>query len=277
MDSKKNPLLNSIEELIKEYFGIKMLDDDVRSATERLKPLLKIYKVKDVKELFNLAANNPESDVLYRIAEKVTTSYSYFFREKEHFEFFEKKLLSDLVLKLKKHGKKDIRIWSGACSTGEEAYTLAIILREFFKEDYLNWSLGVLATDISLQVLEYGKNGAYEVDRIMYFSPLLIDKYFNRISESQFQVKKELRDDVTFRMFNLKSEKYPFKKPFHFIFLRNVLMYFDEKMQTHLINNTYNSLEEDGYLFVSKTDKLLFALKQFENIAPGIFKRINSK
>ena len=273
-DVKKKIVVSNLDDLIFEFFGIKILTDDVRSAKDRLGPLVRKYNCNDVDELFQLARKRSNKDIFIEIADKVITSYSYFYREKEHFDYLKNILLPELVAKFKNRRSYDIRIWSGACSTGEEAYTIAIILKDILSIELSRWSAGVLATDISAKSLSYAKNGIYEMDRLMNVDSLLLDEYFDPLKDNKFKIKNIIKDEITFRSFNLKSDQYPFKYPFHIIFLRNVLMYFDDRMLQFVIDKVYENLDRDGYLFVSKTDTFLKNNKKFQCIEPGVFKKV---
>ncbi|HLE11062.1 MAG: hypothetical protein A2504_01810 [Bdellovibrionales bacterium RIFOXYD12_FULL_39_22] len=271
MIDKKNPLFYSTEDLILHYFGIKMLKDDVRSAEDRLRPLLLEYGCNEVKELFLLANDKPESGILLRIADRVVTSYSYFFREREHFDFLRQELLPDIIIKLANRRSNDIRIWSAACSTGEEPYSIEIVAKDFFADYAHRWVAGVLATDISGQVLEYAKAGIYEMDRLIYFPESSLPDYFNKQTDGRYAVREEIKKNITFRLFNLRSEQYPFKSPFHIVFLRNVLMYFDKRMADYVITSVHKALIDGGYLFVSKMDNLSAYHDLFDFVMPGVY------
>ena len=201
----------------------------------------------------------------------LTTNHTYFMREFEHFEYFRKVVLP--WLKTKESAKKDLRIWCGAASTGEEPYTIAMVLADFFGLEKNQWDTKVLATDVSTKVLKKAMAGIYTGEQLKDV-PEQWKRHFFRLDKvsGQYIVKDELKSEVLFRQFNL-MEAFPFKKKLHTIFLRNVMIYFDERTKAELLRKVYDSLEPGGYLFIGMTETLDRNTVPFQIIQPSIFRK----
>lgn len=191
-------------------------------------------------------------------------------REFEHFEFFKSIVLPEL--KQKAQNTRDLRIWCGAASTGEEPYMIAMTIKDFFGLDASSWDTKVLATDISTKVLQQAIAGVYSADQLKNIPEQWKRHFFKKTPEGAFQVKDELKQEVIFRQFNLMSP-FPFKKRMHTIFLRNVMIYFDENTKNELLQKVYDFLEPGGYLFIGMTETLDREQVPFELVRPSIFRK----
>ncbi len=201
----------------------------------------------------------------------LTTNYTYFMREFEHLEFFKREVLP--WLKQKESRTKDLRVWCGAASSGEEPYTIAMVIKEFFGIEGSAWDTKVLATDISMQVLQEAFRGIYSEDKLSSLPPQWKKRFFQKVTgQAMYQVKEELKREVIFRQFNLMNP-FPFKKRMHTVFLRNVMIYFDERTKTELLQKVYNQLEPGGYLFIGMTESLNKDAVPFQVIQPSIFRK----
>lgn len=215
-----------------------------------------------------------ESDLTGQEAQNLinilTTNHTYFMRESEHFEF-----LKDVVLpELKEREKisRDLRIWSAAASSGEEPYTIAMVVKAFFGLDYPNWDTSILATDISKKVLDTAVEGIYSKEQIQSLPPWWQKSNFTTVGEGKYQIKKELRDKVIFRQFNLMNP-FPFKRKLHVVFLRNVMIYFDEETKRRLVQKIYDFMEPGGYLIIGSTESIDKSATEFNFIRPSIFRK----
>lgn len=201
----------------------------------------------------------------------LTTNHTYFMREFEHFQFLKEEVLP--WLKKKEEEKKDLYIWCGASSTGEEPYTLAMVLKEFFGLEKSLWDTKVLATDISTEVLQHATEGIYTKEQISPLPEAWKRRFFRSLSDHEHvQVTKELKDEVIFRQFNL-MDLFPFKHKMHVIFLRNVMIYFDAETKCQLVEKLYDALEPGGYLFIGRTETLDRSNVPFQLVQPSIFRK----
>ena len=200
----------------------------------------------------------------------LTTNHTYFMREFEHFEFFKAQVLP--WLKAKESASKDLRIWCGAASSGEEPYMIAMVLADFFGLEREQWDTKVLATDISTKVLQKAMTGIYSAEQLQSVPEQWKRRFFKSLTNGQYQVKDELKKEVIFRQFNL-MDPFPFKRKMHTIFLRNVMIYFDEKTKRELVRKVYDALEPGGYLFIGTTETLDRSSTPFKIIQPSIFRK----
>lgn len=214
--------------------------------------------------------SNPNGQEATDLINVLTTNHTYFMRESAHFDY-----LKNIVLpwaKAKAMREKDLRIWCGASSTGEEPYTLAMVLSEFFGIEHSAWDTRVLATDISTRVLEHALRGVYLKEDVDPLPLKWKQRFFKQISPDEYRVKDELKKQVIFRQFNLMNT-FPFKRRFHVVFLRNVMIYFQDDTKYNLISKIYNYMEPGGYLFIGTTESLDRRKTQFQYIEPSIYRK----
>jgi len=201
---------------------------------------------------------------------KLTTNHTFFMREAQHFEYF-----SEIVLPLLESNSKlkDLRIWSAGCSSGEEPYTLAMIMKEYFGDNKFMWDTKILATDISQRVLEIAEIGIYSGEAIKNIPKNWETKYFNIIEGNNYQISNEIKAEVIYRKFNLMNEAFPFKKRFNVIFCRNVMIYFDQKTKMELINKFYDMTEPGGYLFIGHSETIDKVESKYKYIMPAVYRK----
>lgn len=198
----------------------------------------------------------------------LTTNYSFFMREWDHFEFYRNRILPELKSRVKDY---DLRLWSAGCSTGEEAYTLAMVTNDFFGEEASRWDKRILATDISQKVLNFATAGIYGAEAVEPLPKTWKLTHFNKLPEGRLQAKDSLKQEVLFRPFNLMEKVFPFKKQFHVIFCRNVMIYFDAKTKVELVNRFYDVLAPGGYLIVGQSESLDRSATKLSYVMPSIY------
>ncbi|MBT5306460.1 MAG: protein-glutamate O-methyltransferase CheR [Candidatus Scalindua sp.] len=212
---------------------------------------------------------------LVQLVDSISTNKTDFFREKKHFDFLDTNLLPSLVLSKEKSRNRKLRIWCAAASSGEEPYTLAMTVFNHIKPGD-GWDVKILATDISTKVLQKAINGVYDSKLLKdippetissHFSPVLVDK------TNCYKAKDHLKDIITFRRFNLMTEKFPFKYPFDFIFCRNVMIYFDPETQHRLVSKFYDCLPKDGHLFIGHSETLSRSNSNFKYVLPAAYRK----
>lgn len=213
---------------------------------------------------------NPNSPEATDIVNVLTTNHTYFMRESEHFDFMTRVALP--WAKARAARDRDLRIWSGASSTGEEPYTLAMVLLDFFGIEHKSWDTRVLATDVSTRVLEHATKGVYLKEDIEPLPAKWKQRYFKKVSAEEYEVKDELKKELIFRQFNLMSP-FPFKRKFHIVFLRNVMIYFQDDVKYQLIKKIYDFMEPGGFLFIGTTESLDRHKTQFQYVQPSIYRK----
>ncbi len=214
--------------------------------------------------------SNPEGNEAKDLINVLTTNHTYFMRENVHFEYLRRVVLPQI--KVKAAADKDLRIWSAASSTGEEPYTLAMLLMDYFGIEHSAWDTKVLATDVSTRVLEHASKGVYLKEQIEPLPDKWKQRYFKQLSEDEYRVKEELKKEVIFRQFNLMNP-FPFRKKFHVVFLRNVMIYFEDDTKYQLIQKIYDFMEPGGYLFIGTTEGLDRHRTNFQYVEPSIYRK----
>lgn len=253
---------------VKKHYGIDLSQKRVLVGG-RLENYLARNGYANYNEFMEKVEKNPHGSEATDMVNILTTNHTYFMRESEHFEFMKNVALP--WAKSKTMGTKDLRVWCGASSTGEEPYTLAMIINDFFGMDH-SWDTRLLATDISLKVLDYASKGVYLKDDIEPLPANWKRHYFKQLNQDEFRVKDELKKQVIFKQFNL-MDPIKFKKKFHIVFLRNVMIYFQDDIKYPLIERIYDHMEPGGYLFIGLTERLDRQMVKFNYVQPSIYRK----
>lgn len=239
-----------IQKLIYKEIGVNLKASKKTMVKSRLLKRLRVLNLNSFEEYLDfLNKNSDELVILYNF---LTTNVTHFFREDHHFQYMREKVLPELL----KKDKKVIRVWSAGCSSGEEVYTLGIVLKEFFPN---NWTIKILGTDINTEVLKIAKTGIYSDKSVKKIPYKLLRKYFllgEGKNEGFFKVKKSLTGLVTFGRLNLNHQTYPIKNKMDIIFCRNVFIYFDKATQNSILRKFYNQLPRRGYLFLGHSESI---------------------
>lgn len=256
---------------IKANYGIHLKEEKRALVTGRLYNVLLQNGFRNFTEYLDYIFADKTGEATAILINKVTTNHTFFMREADHFFYFKDEALPHLVNTVR---EKDLRVWSAGCSSGEEPYTLAMILDEFFGEQKFWWDTKVLATDISSKVLEEAKKGVYANEDIKTMPSHWKLGYFKKYDNEHSVVADKIRNEVIFRKLNLMDDSYPFKKKFHVIFCRNVMIYFDSKTKCQLVNKFYNLLEYGGYLFIGHSESLNREETAFKYVLPAVYRKL---
>lgn len=200
---------------------------------------------------------------------KLTTNHTFFLREQEHFDFMVKQVLPMFENNLK---TKDIRIWSAGCSSGQEPYTMAMAISEYFGNRKSGWDTTILATDISTRAMDKAKAATYTTEELKDVPSAWLTKYFNNNNNGTYTAKDSLRKEVVFRPLNL-MEPFRFPKPFDLIFCRNVMIYFDAPTKDKLINKFYDVTAMGGFLFIGHSEVINRETARYTYIRPAIYQK----
>jgi chemotaxis protein methyltransferase CheR len=201
---------------------------------------------------------------------RLTTNYTYFWRETVHYEFLLQHALPDLIPAIR---DKDIRIWSAGCSSGQEPYMLAMTLDQYFKHNKSGWDATVLATDISPAVLQQAMDAVYSIKTMDKMPQDYIKRYFTKLSEEEYKITDAIRKEVVFRPFNLMEPTIPFKKKFHIIFCRNVMIYMDNPTRNALTQRYFDALVPGGYFITSLSESVDRNESKFEMVKSSIYRK----
>ncbi len=265
-----------LSDLIYRACGILMPGTKKTMLETRLRKRLKALDLKSFSEycdyLFSKEGMIRESSPMIDL---VTTNKTDFFREPDHFDYLVRKVLPDLLDNQDVGVRKTLNLWSAACSTGEEPYTMAMVASEF-KERCPGYRFSVLATDISTRVLEKGRIGIYDLERALPIPQEFKKKYLLRSKDRTKQVVKiapALRSLVQFRRLNLMDKTYDISEAVHIIFCRNVIIYFDRKTQEQLLKRLCRYLAPQGYLFMGHSENLHGMDVPLVQVGPTVYRR----
>lgn len=238
----------------------------------RLSGTLKQHNFTSFSEYMAFLRSDKSGSEITNFLNKITTNYSYFARENEHFEFLMRTALPELV----KTRKDDLRIWSAGCSAGQEPYNIAMAIDQYFGFRKGSWDTTILATDISSSMLQQAKTAVYPADSIKDVPPAWRKLYFDTLPNNCVQVKPKIRKEVVFKSFNLMNP-FEYKKKYDIIFCRNVMIYFDSDTTKRLIQKFYDATAEGGYLFIGHSESIDKSSTGYEYIRPAVYQKITKK
>ncbi len=214
---------------------------------------------------------------LHHMIDAVTTNKTDFFREPSHFEFLVNTVLPELIAPRRSVVGKKIAFWSAGCSTGEEPYTLAMVINEFAERDAgCGFAWSILATDISTRVLEKAKQAVFDRERVIPVPDPLKRKYLLRSKDRDrglVRIVPELRQMVCFRRLNFMDDHFGFREMIDVIFCRNVIIYFDRPTQTTLLNKFYRQMVPGGYLFMGHSETLHGLDVPLVQVTPTVYRK----
>ena len=261
-----------IRGLVYERSRISLSVDKRELVSARLGKRLRATNIPTVEAYCRLLKSPDAADELSNLIDAISTNHTFFFRENAHFEFLQKTIVPEMKARNAKERWPRFRVWSAASSSGEEPYSIAITLAECLKD----WPWQIEATDISHRILAKAKAAIYKEDTIEKMDPALVKAWFQRgfgPQEGNFRVKPELRAQVTFRQLNLLDGEPPFRDPFHVIFCRNVMIYFDRPTQEELVNKLCRLLVPGGYLLVGHAESLTAIKHPLQTIKPATYRK----
>lgn len=257
-----NPDFDYIRELVRRGSAIVLEATKEYLVEARLGPLARKEGLGSLAELVARLRAEQNGPLQRKVIDAMTTNETLFFRDVHPFEALRKTVLPELIAA--RGPSRHLRIWSAACSTGQEPYTIAMTLRESFPE-LAAWKLDIFATDLSGEVLAKARAGTYgqiEVNRGL--PAKLMIKYFTK-QGVDWQVNEDLRKMVDFREMNL-AETWPMMQPYDVVFLRNVLIYFDVETKKSILGRVRRLLRPDGYLFLGAAETTMNLDDGFERV-----------
>lgn len=255
---------------IKGNYGINLKEEKKMLVIGRLHNELAEHNFESFSQYYQYIISDKSGRAVSALVNKITTNHTYFMRENNHFDYLREKVLPYLKNTVK---DRDLRIWSAGCSSGEEAYTIAMILDEFFQREKLWWDKKLLATDISDKVLDIARKGIYHKDQIAPLPDKWKSDYLKKYNEERLVFLDKIRNEIIYRKFNLMDNVFPFKKKFHVIFCRNVMIYFDNNTKRELIRKFYDNMDYGGYLFIGHSESLNGENMGFKYIMPSVYRK----
>ena len=205
-----------------------------------------------------LADPRSEAEIGF-LVNAITTNFTRFFRERHHFEHLAQEVIPSAIKRAARTGRRRLRLWSAGCASGEEAYSIAMVLRQYMPDLDL-WDARILATDISTDVLTAAEAGVYGIRQMMDVPNEMVDKYFRPTAANpdDYKVVPLVSGLVTFNWLNL-LENWPMEGPFDAIFCRNVIIYFDNHAQDSVVRRCGNLLAPDGVLYLGHSESALWS------------------
>ncbi len=252
---------SKFQKLIYDEIGISLSDKKKSLLITRLSKRINFYALDNYLQYYNLVLQNKEEFQI--MVNLITTNETSFFREKSHFEF--------LTNILKTNKNEPFRIWSAACSRGAEPYSIAMILKE-----HLNVKWEILASDINSEVLEYARDGIYPLETSKNIPHNFLRKYCLKGEnkyEDFFKIKEQLKENITFMQINLNSTL-PNIGLFDLIFLRNVLIYFDNSKKKEIVENMAKLLKSDGLLITGHSETLFSITDKYKMVKSTVYQKV---
>lgn len=256
---------NQFKQMIYDRAGIHLSPVKMPLVSSRLAKRLKHHQLDSYSDYFKLITGKNSSGELQIAIDLLTTNETHFFREPKHFDFLRERILASF------QRGRPFRVWSAACSSGEEPYTIAMVLAEALGD--APWE--VIGSDISTRVLERARSGHYSMQRMPEIPRSYLTRYCLKGVGSQdgtLLIARELRERVRFMQVNL-IENLPKLGEFDVIFLRNVMIYFDQETKARVVSRLLPLLRDDGYFFISHSESLNGIVDSLKPIAPAIYRK----
>lgn len=251
--------------------GIYLAENKQYLVTTRVRRLLQEHGIESFSELISQLSRGSRSPIRQKVIDAMTTNETFWFRDIYPFEHFKNKLLPDIA---QKNQFGSLRIWSAACSSGQEPYSISMCIEEFNKANpsKAQRSVEIMATDLSSRILDAAKAGQYDSMAVARgLSHERRDQFFDSVDANTWAVKSHIKNRVKFRSLNL-IDSFNSMGKFDLIFCRNVLIYFNNELKTDILNRIHASLKPNGLLFLGSSESLAGAADKFEMIhcSPGI-------
>ncbi len=260
-------IYNKFKDLVYEKAGIHLGDQKQALVAARVSKRLRELNLSDYREYLKYLREDKTEGELVHLLDAISTNVTSFFRESVHFDFLQEKMKVWLG-----QGQRRFRFWSAASSSGEEPYTMAMVLKEATAG--YNVDMRILATDISTRILARAEEGFYPAEKASAVPSNLLNKYFEKTETEKghgYRVSKNLRDMILFKRLNLSKPPFPMKGPMDAVFCRNVMIYFDNDVRRRLLSEVQRLLKNDGYLFVGHAESLAGQLCTLANVKPSIY------
>ncbi len=245
-----------IRELVREKSGIHFQPSKRKFFTRRLRQRMELFGCHRLTEYYEILKSDPSGRELSELLNLLTTTETYFFRNTQQLQSFAEEVVPTFIKKKQEAGVSHIHVWSAGCSSGEEPYTLAMILLETVPDIHHRWKVSIVGTDINTRILAQAREGLY-TERSLRDTPRKYKtKYFIKESE-QYRVCDQVKQMVTFRVGNLVNKQdSSLLQNLDCIFCRNVLIYFDIESCKAVVNMFYENLARNGYLFLGHSESL---------------------
>lgn len=261
------------QEIIYRETGINMSDKKKKLIVARLSKRLRALDLANFTQYYEYLNKSTDSqNEIVNLINRVTTNKTSFFREQHHFDFLSRELLPQIITQGNASGARRLRIWSAGCSSGEEPYTIAMVVSEAFKA-HRGWDIKVLATDLDTDVLSRAIEGEYPTQALLPVQKEYVHRYFTR-SPGGYTANNSLKSMISFRKLNLMDTTFPMKRPFDMIFCRNVIIYFDTQTKENLLSHFHSHLKDGGHMFIGHSESLMHMKDKYRYLKHTIYQKI---
>jgi len=252
--------------IVYENSGIALGEGKEALVCARIGKRKRILDIPDDRAYLRYIEQDDSREEIVQLLDVISTNVTHFFREPAHFDF-----IMETVIAWTARGQRRLRLWSAACSTGEEPYSLAVTLHEALGGRGAD--VKILATDISTRVLNLAREGIYSLEKLKQVSAERRERFFCKTPARPdcFAVRDELRSLMVFRRLNLATPPFPMHGPLDIILCRNVMIYFDNIVRTRLLAEAYRLLKPGGYLIVGHAESLTGLMSDFKSVKPSIY------
>jgi chemotaxis protein methyltransferase CheR len=261
--------------LIYEQTGIYLAESKKALLIGRLSRRLRELGMSSFTEYYHYVTDE-DADERVRMIDCICTNETHFFREPQQFEFLENRVIPEWK---SSSAPRRVRVWSAACSTGEEPYTIAMVLLSHLPADS-GWEIEILASDISSRVLARASEGVWPLERSTEIPERMLKRFMlrgTRAQEGKMKAGDELRSVIRFERINLNEHPYPVKGPFDLIFCRNVLIYFDGESKARVVRNLVDHLTPEGQLFLGHAESILGPSALVRRVGPTVYAPASSR
>jgi chemotaxis protein methyltransferase CheR len=262
-----------IRGLVYEHSRINLSPDKRELVSARLSKRLRATKLPTIGAYCELIRSEPDGDELAHLIDEISTNHTFFFRENAHFTFLQHTILPEMQARASQENWPRLNLWSAACSSGEEPFSMAMILADSLAT---SWPWRIECTDISNRILARARAGVFRRESVEKIPPDLVRRHFQRghgPQEGNYRIKPSLLAGLGFQQLNLLEGDAPFADPFQVIFCRNVMIYFDRPTQEELVQKLTRHLVPGGYLFVGHSESLTGIRHALQPVQPAVYRR----
>ncbi len=256
-----------LQTLLRSRSGLVLSTDKVYLVESRLMPVARGRGMSNLDELIQAVRVGNDERLLIEVTDAMTTNESFFFRDMQPFESFRQTVLPKIVATRRAVGRNVIRIWSAACSSGQEPYTLAMLLKEE-EASLRGMRIEIIATDLSTEIIDKAREGIYTQFEVQRGLPIqFLVKYFQQVGD-RWQIDKSIRDMIAIKQFNLLND-FTVLGLFDIVYCRNVLIYFDQQSKSDILGRVSKLMPEDGVLYLGGAESVLGISNAFKPV-PGL-------
>ena len=266
-------IFKELVDIVYKESGI-VLSDKRELMEARLAGLSHRKGYRGPEEIITRLKADTTGEALVELIDQISTNLTYFFREQAHFDFLARVLMPELLARKEAEREKRIRFWSAACASGEEPYSLAMVIHDYLGGDD-SWDIKIMATDISTRALQKAYEGRYSRQEVLKAPESIVRRYFDSKGDRYdpvYEVIGEIKRTVAFGRLNLLDEDYPFSERFDLIICRNVMIYFDQSTRQAVLTHFQRCMQDGGYLFIGHAESLAFCDDLFKRVQAAVYR-----